>query len=112
MEHRQKRLKSRTSRPLAEKRVINGHFPASFSQRRIALGSRRAPITVQKCTSWQVALLCAFSPMHTALEHFAHVDDGATDRIVRARATYWRGRAAEALGKLEEMNAQYSAAAR
>ena len=32
----------------------------------------------------------------TALEHFVHVDDGATDPIVRARAGYWRGRADEA----------------
>ena len=48
----------------------------------------------------------------TALEDFAQVDDGATDPIVRARAAYWRGRAAEALGQFEEMRAQYSAAAR
>jgi soluble lytic murein transglycosylase len=47
----------------------------------------------------------------TAREHFAHVDDGATDPVVRARAAYWRGRAAEALGQLEEMHAQYSVAA-
>jgi soluble lytic murein transglycosylase len=34
----------------------------------------------------------------TALEHFAHADQGSTDPIVRARAAYWRGRAAEAAG--------------
>ena len=48
----------------------------------------------------------------TALKHFAHVDEGATDPIVLARAAYWRGRAAEAAGQLEEMRAQYEAAAR
>ncbi len=48
----------------------------------------------------------------TALTHFAHVDDGQTDPLVLARAAYWRGRAAEALGQADEMRAQYEAAAR
>jgi soluble lytic murein transglycosylase len=47
-----------------------------------------------------------------ALEHFSIVDEGASDPIVVARAAYWRGRAAEAAGRLEEMRAQYEAAAR
>ncbi len=34
------------------------------------------------------------------------------DPIVRARAAYWRGRAAEAAGQFNEMRAQYQAAAR
>jgi soluble lytic murein transglycosylase-like protein len=46
-----------------------------------------------------------------ALEHFRHVDEGSSDPIVRARAAYWRGRAAEAAGELDEMRAQYEAAA-
>jgi soluble lytic murein transglycosylase len=46
-----------------------------------------------------------------ALNHFAHVDDGSADPIVKARAAYWRGRAAEATGQFEEMHAQYEAAA-
>ena len=48
----------------------------------------------------------------TALEHFRHIDEGSSDPIVRARAAYWRGRAAEAAGEFEEMGAQYEAAAR
>jgi tetratricopeptide (TPR) repeat protein len=48
----------------------------------------------------------------TALEHFARIDEGSTDPIVRARAAYWRGRAAEVAGRFEEMRAQYEAAAR
>jgi soluble lytic murein transglycosylase-like protein len=48
----------------------------------------------------------------TALEHFGHVDEGSADPIVRARAAYWRGRAAEAAGQFEEMRIQYVAAAR
>jgi soluble lytic murein transglycosylase len=48
----------------------------------------------------------------TALAHFAHVDDGSADPIVRARAAYWRARAAEAIGNTKEMRVQYEAAAR
>ena len=48
---------------------------------------------------------------NTALTHFTHVDEGSSDPIVLARAAYWRGRAAEALGQVEEMLAQYRAAA-
>ena len=47
-----------------------------------------------------------------ALEHFAHVDGGIVDPIVRARASYWRGRAAEAVGQFEATRAEYEAAAR
>jgi len=47
-----------------------------------------------------------------ALEHFVHVGEGSADPIVRARAAYWRGRAAEAAGQLNEMRAQYEDAAR
>jgi soluble lytic murein transglycosylase len=48
----------------------------------------------------------------TALEHFAHVDDGKLDPHMLARAAYWRGRAAEAAGQLDEMQAEYETAAR
>ncbi|WP_425905418.1 transglycosylase SLT domain-containing protein [Nitrobacter sp. TKz-YC02] len=48
----------------------------------------------------------------TAQAHFAHIDDGATNPIVLARANYWRGRAAEALGEKDKMRASYEAAAR
>jgi peptidoglycan lytic transglycosylase len=47
----------------------------------------------------------------TALGHFTHVDEGSSDPIVLARAAYWRGRTAEAVGHVEEMRAQYQAAA-
>jgi soluble lytic murein transglycosylase len=48
----------------------------------------------------------------TAIDHFARVDEDSADPIVRARAAYWRGRAAEAAGQFDEMRAQYEAAAR
>ncbi len=46
----------------------------------------------------------------TAAGHFAHIDDGQTDPRILARAAYWRGRAAEVLGQVGEMRAQYEAA--
>jgi len=48
----------------------------------------------------------------TARAHFAHIDDGASNPIVLARANYWRGRAAEAIGAKDEMRASFEAAAR
>ena len=48
----------------------------------------------------------------TALAHFAHVDDGAANPIVLARANYWRGRAAEAAGLVQDARASYETAAR
>ncbi len=48
----------------------------------------------------------------TAARHFARIDEGAANPIVLARAAYWRGRAAEALGETDAMQANYEAAAR
>ncbi len=48
----------------------------------------------------------------TAAAHFVHVDEGQTNPTVLARAAYWRGRAAEALGNSATMRADYQAAAR
>ncbi|WP_298256845.1 lytic transglycosylase domain-containing protein [Bradyrhizobium sp.] len=48
----------------------------------------------------------------TARAHFAHIDDGAVDPIVLARANYWRGRVAEATGQKDAMRAGYEAASR
>jgi soluble lytic murein transglycosylase len=48
----------------------------------------------------------------TALAHFARIADGITNPIARARAGYWQGRAAEALGRPQDARAHYEAAAR
>jgi peptidoglycan lytic transglycosylase len=47
-----------------------------------------------------------------AIEHFAHVGDDSTNPIVQARADYWRGRAAEAAGQMQNARAYYEAASR
>ena len=49
---------------------------------------------------------------NSARAHFARVDEGSANPIVLARANYWRGRVAEALGERDEMRKQYEAAAR
>src|SRR5262245_57531258 len=48
----------------------------------------------------------------TALAHFAKVGQGDSNPITLARAGYWQGRAAEALGRRDEARAHYEAAAR
>jgi soluble lytic murein transglycosylase len=48
----------------------------------------------------------------TAARHFAHIDEGQVNPTVLARAHYWRGRAAEALGEKDSMRSSYEAAAR
>ena len=47
----------------------------------------------------------------TAQAHFAKVGEGVSNPISLARAGYWQGRAAEALGQTEEARAHYEAAA-
>jgi len=48
----------------------------------------------------------------TARAYFARIDEDATNPITLARAGYWRGRAAEALGDREAMRKNYETAAR
>ena len=48
----------------------------------------------------------------TALAHFAKVGQGNHNPITLARAGYWQGRAAEAMGRRDEARAHYEAAAR
>ena len=48
----------------------------------------------------------------TAAAHFARIDEGQSNPTVLARAAYWRGRVAEAVGNSAAMRADYEAAAR
>jgi soluble lytic murein transglycosylase len=48
----------------------------------------------------------------SAMAHFAKVAQGTSNPTTHARAGYWQGRAAEALGKKEEARGYYEAAAR
>ena len=96
--------------------------PASFSisaMQRPPIGSCARPhhppipITVPNFISWPAGSHCAFFAIRPARWSISATSTKApADPIVRARAAYWRGRAAEAAGEFEEMRAQYEAAAR
>jgi soluble lytic murein transglycosylase len=65
----------------------------------------------QPFTAGWIALRFLDDPA-TALTHFAKVAQGTSDPTTNARAGYWQGRAAEALGHKEEARGYYEAAAR
>lgn len=62
-------------------------------------------------TAGWIALRYLHDPA-TAQTHFAKVGQGNHNPITLARAGYWQGRAAEALGRRDEARAHYEAAAR
>lgn len=47
-----------------------------------------------------------------AAQHFARIGAGITNPIALSRASYWRGRAAEAMNRLQEARSHYDQAAR
>jgi soluble lytic murein transglycosylase len=65
----------------------------------------------QQFTSGWIALRFLNDPS-IALVHFAKVSQGTSNPITLARASYWQGRAAEALGKINDARAHYETAAR
>jgi soluble lytic murein transglycosylase len=65
----------------------------------------------QQFTPGWIALRFLNDPA-TALGHFAKVAQGSASPTTVARAGYWQGRAAEALGRKEEARGYYEAAAR
>lgn len=65
----------------------------------------------QHFTAGWIALRFLHDPA-AALAHFARIADGVTNPITLARAEYWQGRAAEALGRGAEARAHYEQAAR
>ena len=65
----------------------------------------------QQFTSGWIALRF-LDDADTALAHFANVGEGTSNPTVLARASYWQGRAAEALGKPNDARAHYETAAR
>jgi len=65
----------------------------------------------QQFTAGWIALRFLREPA-AALAHFARIGDGVSNPITLARAYYWQGRAAEALGRGQEARAYYENAAR
>jgi soluble lytic murein transglycosylase len=102
----------RTRRLLARKLLDINQFQAAYDVVRTAAlpanDSYRAEFHFM--TGW--IALRYLDDATTARAHFAHIDEGSSDPIVLARANYWRGRAAEALGDGAAMRTAYEAAAR
>jgi soluble lytic murein transglycosylase len=102
----------RERRVLARKLLDLGKFQAAYQVvRDAALPANEYYRADFHFMSGWIALRYLNDPA-MARSHFAHIDDGASNPIVLARANYWRGRAAEAIGEKEEMRASYEAAAR
>ena len=101
----------RECRLLARRLIDQGDVQAAYRVvREAALPANRYYRAEYHFMAGWIALRFLDDP-NTALKHFTHIDDGSADPIVLARAAYWRGRAAEAAGRLEEMHAHYEAAA-
>lgn len=102
----------RERRWLARKLLDQGKFQTAYDV------IRPAAVPANPYYRADVHFMCGWIALRylddpkTAATHFARIDDGATNPIVLARANYWRGRAAEALGQTDAMHASYEAAAR
>ena len=79
--------------------------------REASLPSRENYRVDSQFTAGWIALRFLNDPA-TALAHFAKIGHGIDNPIALARAGYWQGRAAEALGRKDEARTHYEAAAR
>ncbi len=102
----------RTRRLLARKLLDMNQFQAAYDVSRTAAvpASDNYRAEFHFMSGW--IALRYLNDAKGAREHFAHIDEGSSDPIVMARANYWRGRAAEALGDSAAMWNNYEAAAR
>ncbi len=102
----------RERRVLARKLLDLGQFQIAYQVVRDAAlpASKNSQADFHFMSGW-IALRYLNDPA-TARAHFVHIDDGSANPIVLARANYWRGRAAEAIGESDAMRASYKAAAR
>jgi len=102
----------RERRSLARKLLDQGKFQTAYDVIRPAAAPANEyyRADVHFMCGW-IALRYLDDPK-TAAAHFARIDEGQTNPIVLARANYWRGRAAEALGDKDAMRASFEAAAR
>jgi len=102
----------RERRSLARKLLDQGKFQTAYDV------IRPAATPVNEYYRADIHFMCGWIALRylddpkSAAAHFARIDDGATNPTVLSRASYWRGRAAEALGQTDAMRANYEAAAR
>lgn len=101
----------RVRRVLARKLLDQGDARTAYRIARTAAPPESVNYRVQShfLPGW-IALRYLDDPK-TAAAQFAHIDDDCANPITLARADYWRGRAAEAMGDAAAMRADYEAAA-
>jgi soluble lytic murein transglycosylase len=100
----ERRLLSRKMIELGE------HRTAYLIARDAALPTRDIYKTEQEFTAGWIALRFLNDPA-VAAQHFARIGVGSVNPTTLARAGYWQGRAAEALGRSQEAREAYSTAA-
>ena len=100
----ERRLLSRKMLDVGERRT------AYLIARDAALPARDIYKTEQEFTAGWIALRFLSDPA-TAAEHFARIGVGSANPTALARAGYWQGRAAEAMGRTQEARNAYAAAA-
>ncbi len=102
------RVRRLLARKLLDLRDYQAAYDVTFDAAMPASDAYRADS--QFMPGW-IALRYLDDP-RTARAYFARIDEGATNPITLARANYWRGRAAEALGDKAAMRKYYEMSAR
>jgi len=98
-------------RLLARKMIDTEEFRSAYLiARDAALPSRDIYKTEQEFTAGWIALRFLNDPS-TAAQHFARIGVGSVNPTALARAGYWQGRAAEAMGRQQEARNAYARAA-
>jgi soluble lytic murein transglycosylase len=98
-------------RLIARKMIDTGEYRTAYLiARDAALPNRDIYKTEQEFTAGWIALRFLNDPA-TAAQHFARIGVGSVNPTTLARAGYWQGRAAEAMGRMQEARAAYNAAA-
>ena len=99
-------------RRLAARKMIDlGEYKSAYLiARDAALPTRDIYKTEQEFTSGWIALRFLNDPQ-SAAQHFARIGVGSVNPTTLARAGYWKGRAAEAMGRSQDARAFYASAA-
>jgi soluble lytic murein transglycosylase len=98
-------------RLLARKMIDTGENRTAYLiARDAALPNRDIYKTEQEFTAGWIALRFLNDPA-TAAQHFARIGVGSVNPTTLARAGYWQGRAAEAMGRMQEAREAYNSAA-
>jgi soluble lytic murein transglycosylase len=98
-------------RLIARKMIDTGEYKTAYLiARDAALPTRDIYKTEQEFTSGWIALRFLNDPA-TAAQHFARIGVGSVNPTTLARAGYWQGRAAEAMGHTQQARAAYASAA-